>query len=145
MRSTKSFYTYGAGISMEDRLVDSISRPHLIVCKCMLYVRIFLWFYMGNVGTAFLLATFKYDDLLFNAVALAFIFELPEFLYGFLMTDEIKQKLSGAESVPFPTSLPQQGFAKVLISRSFWGLVVIPIFVFIVCTYNYQSNILSSL
>merc|ERR1719156_340492 len=117
MRSTKSFYTYGAGISMEDRLVDSISRPHLIVCKCMLYVRIFLWFYMGNVGTAFLLATFAYDDLLFNAVALAFIFELPEFLYSFLVSEEMKNDLEGAHTSDYITALPARGFSAILLSK----------------------------
>jgi len=143
MSGTRSFYT--AGISMDDRLVDSISRPHLIVCKCMLYVRIFLWFYMGNVGTAFLLATFAYDDLLFNAVALAFIFELPEFLYSFLIADEIKESMDGAKSIAFPTSLPTSGWMAVLISRAFWGIAVIPFLVFVVLSFNYRNNILQSL
>lgn len=129
----------------ENLVVADLSSMHRYVCTIMLLIRFFLWVYMANVGTTFLLATFSYDDLLFNAVALAFIFELPEFLYTFLIADEIKQQLSGAETVPFPTMLPTSGWKKAFISRAFWGLFVIPASVFVVCLYNYDHNISSSL
>jgi len=126
-------------------VVSDLSRPHRIICGIMVAMRLFLWFYMANVGTTFLLSTYSYDDLLFNAVALAFIFELPEFLYAFLVQDDIKEQLRGAKTVPFPTSLPMHGWKKLLISRAFWGLFVIPLLVWMVCYFNYHNNIMETL
>jgi hypothetical protein len=125
-------------------LVTDISRPHRNVCFIMWGIRVFLWWYMLDVGTTFLLATFSYDDLLFNAVALAFIFELQELLYAFLVSDELKKALNGAETVSFETSLPVEGWKTVLISRTFWGLVLIPFFVCVVVFYNINHTIIPS-
>lgn len=128
----------------ESLIVVDISRPHWAMCIAMCSVRLCLMIYMCNVGTTFLLATFGYDDLLFNAVALAFIFELPNFLYAFLISDEIKEQLADAETAEYPTCLPV-GRAAVFYSKAFWGLCIIPFLVFIVCRYNYHQNILSPL
>jgi hypothetical protein len=120
--------------------VDVITRSHKAVCSLMIAVRIFLWWYMANVGTTFLLATFDYDDLLFNAVALAFIFDLSELLYVFLVSDDLKRALKDAETASYPTSLPVDGWKSVLLSRTFWGLVLIPSFVMAVLYYNMVHN-----
>jgi len=125
-------------------IVADISRPHWAMCLTMCFIRLCLLVYMGNVGTTFLLATFGYDDLLFNAVALAFIFELPDFIYKFLISDEIKEQLEDAQTVEYPTSLPT-GWRGLFTTKAFWGLFIIPFLVFIVCRYNYQQNILSPL
>jgi len=131
--------------SEESLIVSNLSRPHFFMCLSMAFVRVFLWFYMANVGTTFLLATFSYDDLLFNAVALAFIFELPEFLYCFLVQEEIRVQLHNAETRPFPTSLPTHGWKLLFISRAFWGLILIPLFVWVVMEYNMIHNVSPSL
>lgn len=129
----------------ESLVVVDISRPHHVMCCTMCAIRLCLWAYMGNVGTTFLVATFSYEDLLFNAVALAFIFELPEFLYVFLIADEIKEQLADAETVEYPTSLPVSGWKKGFVSKAFWGLFVTPLAVFLVVCFNHQQNIMSSL
>jgi len=126
-------------------IVSEFSRPHLTVLMIMCAARVFLWFYMGNVGTTFLTQTFGYDDLLFNCVALAFVFELPETLYFFLVTDKIKERLEGATTAPFATSLPTSGWKTLLISRAFWGLLITPLFVCLILYYNLVVNIDSSL
>jgi len=126
-------------------VVVDISRPHQNMCCIMCAIRLCLWVYMGNVGTTFLVATFSYEDLLFNAVALAFIFELPEFLYVFVIADEMKEQLADAETVEYPTSLPVSGWKKGFVSKAFWGLFVIPVAVFLVIKFNHQQNIMSSL
>lgn len=125
-------------------LLPDLSRFEKYTCWGMWFIRLFLWWYMANVGTTFLLASFAYDDLLFNAVALAFIFELQEFLYVFLVSDENKKMLKDAETAPFSTSLPVEGWKSVMMSRAFWGLVLIPVFVWIVLHYNMYNNLLPS-
>jgi len=125
-------------------LLPDLSHHERSMCWVMWFIRLFLWWYMANVGTTFLLASFAYDDLLFNAVALAFIFELQEFLYMFLVSDENKKMLKDAETASFPTSLPVEGWKSVMMSRAFWGLVLIPVFVFIVLRYNMSNNLLPS-
>jgi hypothetical protein len=127
--------------SGESFVLPDISHHERVTCWLMWAIRLFLWWYMANVGTTFLLASFAYDDLLFNAVALAFIFELQEFLYTFLVGDENKKMLQDAETAPFPTSLPVSGWKSVMMSRAFWGLVIIPVFVCIVLYYNLVSNL----
>lgn len=128
----------------ESLMFFDISRPHWAMCSTMCVIRLCLLFYMGNIGTTFLLATYSYDDLLFNAVALAFIFELPQFLYQFLISDEIKEQLEEAKTAEYPTSLPT-GRKQICFAKAFWGIVIIPILVYIVCRYNYQQNISSPL
>lgn len=133
------------GKSDETLIVSELSRPHFTILIIMGAVRMFLWFYMGNVGTTFLTQSFGYEDLLFNAVALAFVFELPETLYFFLIADEIKEQLAGATTAPFETSLPTSGWKMLLLSRSIWGLVIVPLFVCLILYYNLVVNIQSSL
>lgn len=149
--SSNSFVDMQATLSLkthdddEKLIIEDLSHTHRIMCTIMVIIRIYLWFYMANVGTVFLLATFAYDDLLFDCVTLAFIFELPEFLYAFLISEELKDELRGAETTPFPTSLPQAGWKSNLMSRAVWGLLVIPLFVLLVCYYHCQNNIVLSL
>merc|ERR1719409_1756227 len=111
----------------------------------MFAVRVYLLVYMWHVGSMFLLTNHKYDDLLLNAVALAFIFELPEFLYTFLVSDEMKSDLEEAHTIDYATALPVRGCATLFLSKSLWGIVIIPIVVLVVVVYNYQVTTMPSL
>lgn len=126
-------------------VIAKISLAHKCMVLLMVVLRIFLLFYMFHVGSMFLLTNHKYDDLLLNAVALAFIFELPEFLYAFLVSDEMKSDLEDAHTVDYPTALPTKGCATVFLSKSLWGIVIIPIVVTVVVVYNYRVTTMPSL
>lgn len=126
-------------------VITKISRAHKGMVTGMLLIRIFLLFYMFHVGSMFLLTNHKYDDLLLNAVALAFIFELPEFLYTFLVSDDMKNELEGVRTVDYETALPTTGCATIFFSKSLWGIVIIPVVVIIVVAYNYQVTTMPSL
>jgi len=128
-----------------NHIVSKISRAHKFMITMMLGVRFFLLIYMFHVGSMFLLTNHKYDDLLLNAVALAFIFELPEFLYTFLVSDEMKSDLEEAHTIDYATALPVRGCATLFLSKSLWGIVIIPIVVLVVVVYNYQVTTMPSL
>merc|ERR1719284_486902 len=70
--------------------INFITRPHQFTCFCMLISRLFLAGYMTFVGTMFLLSNHTYIDLLLNAVALAFILELDEYLFACLVSEDTK-------------------------------------------------------
>jgi len=128
-----------------NHVITKISRAHKAMVTLMLLIRVFLLFYMFHVGSMFLLTNHKYDDLLLNAVALAFIFELPEFLYTFLVSDEMKSDLDGAHTIDYVTGLPTKGFSTIFFSKSLWGIGIIPIIVIVVVMYNYQVSTTPSL
>lgn len=120
----------------DSKNIKSISTLHRWTCGIMLVMRIWLWLWMAETGSAFLLYTKSYDDLLLNAVALAFIFDLPEFLYMFLVNNSIKGNLEEASTIPYPTCLPQKGWKSYLMDKSIWGICVIPFVVFAQVSYN---------
>jgi len=121
-----------------NHVIKKISRSHKIMVTLMLITRVVVLVYMFHVGSMFLLTNHKYDDLLLNAVALAFIFELPEFLYTFLVSDEMKNDLEGSHTADYVTALPARGCSTVFFSKSLWGIVIIPVVVLTVVVYNYQ-------
>jgi len=132
-------------IAVDSHVISRISLAHKIMVILMLFVRFFLLIYMVDVGSMFLLTNHKYDDLLLNAVALAFIFELPEFLYTFLVSDEMKNNLQEIRTSDYVTHLPTRGWSTLLISKSLWGIVVIPALVIVTIHYNYKVATMPSL
>jgi len=116
--------------------IQRISTAHWQMCLLMAIMRIFLVFYMCYVGTFFLLSNHTLIDLLLNAVALAFIFELDEFLYSFLVSEETKREIEAVEPLTFPSSFPQTGPRKGLYQKGNWGLIVIPTICIFVIIYN---------
>merc|ERR1719326_81579 len=70
-------------------VIESHSHFHSYVCYFMVIARFCLWFYLADVGTAFIIYIRDYSELLMNAVALAFILKLPEFLYVLLVPDPV--------------------------------------------------------
>jgi hypothetical protein len=128
-----------------NHVITKISRAHKITVTSMFLVRVFVLVYMFHVGSMFLLTNHKYDDLLLNAVALAFIFELPEFLYAFLVSDEMKSDLEGIHTADYVTALPTRGCTTMLLSKSLWGTVIIPIVVLVVVVFHYEETTMPSL
>lgn len=108
-------------------VIESISRPHYFVCIWIAVVRLWVLMYMGNVGTGFVLSTHSFKDLLLNALALAFIFELPEFLFKFLVSERTKQVMDGVAKLKFRSSLPTSKLGRLLVTKHFWGLFFIPL------------------
>jgi len=107
--------------------ITSIARPHQLVCIGIACVRSTVLVYLAIAGTEFMLMNRSYIDLLLNSLAVAFIFDLDEFLYQFLVPDETKEILDlDACKMEFRSSLPAKGFGKLLFERHFWGLFVIP-------------------
>lgn len=126
-------------------VIKKISMSHKFMVTSMLAVRVYLLVFMFHVGSMFLLTNHKYDDLLLNAVALAFIFELPEFLYAFLVSDEMKSDLEDAHTIDYITALPTRGYAMLFFSKALWGIVIIPVVVLIAVLHNYTVTTLPSL
>jgi hypothetical protein len=132
--------------SEKHNVITDISRPHQLTCAVMLFVRLFILFYMFHVGSNFLITNHKYDDLLLNAVALAFIFELPEFLYSFLVSDELKGALEGSKTAYYPSKLPtSRSYWALAFSKALWGMIIIPIVVYAVVTFNDRVTTMPSL
>merc|ERR1719238_945829 len=68
-------------------------------------------------------------DLLLNSLAIAFIFELDESIYHFLVPEETKRILSRLEPLKFSSSLPRVGYRALVISKFGWGVFIVPLLV----------------
>jgi hypothetical protein len=114
----------------------SISSFHWKICLFVFIARGALFSYMLYAGTIFLLNNHTMVDLLLNAVAMAFIFELDEFLYTFLVSTATQLELEQVNPMNFHSSFPQKGWGNVWISKGTWGLVFIPILALLVVVWN---------
>mmetsp|Transcript_58542 Transcript_58542/g.181315 ORF Transcript_58542/g.181315 Transcript_58542/m.181315 type:complete len:637 (+) Transcript_58542:164-2074(+) len=124
----------------EVKEIPSISWPHRVNCFILVVLRVWMLVYMAVVGTVFVLATYSYADLLMNAVALAFVFELPEFFYTILVPPDIKEQLSHVEPLRYTSSLPGNPCCRLLLSRYLWGLLIIPCICVAIVHWNYNCN-----
>lgn len=120
----------------ESSQAPSIDWIHRGVVAGTTLVRFWLVVYLTNVGTVYHLSTHAYVDLMLNAIALAFIFELPELLYTFLVPDDAKKEVEALEPFSFATSMPQGDVFRRIASKPFIGLVVIPAISMFVVVYN---------
>jgi len=108
--------------------ITAVARPHHLVCIVMAIVRSIVLFYLAWAGTEFMLMMRSYIDLILNALAIAFIFDLDEFLYIFLVPQQTKDRLDSLKPWRFYSSLPAGGWSQYLFAKAFWGLFLIPIF-----------------
>mmetsp|Transcript_1569 Transcript_1569/g.4006 ORF Transcript_1569/g.4006 Transcript_1569/m.4006 type:complete len:694 (-) Transcript_1569:69-2150(-) len=114
-------------VEVESPIIQDISEVHRAICFLIVSLRLWLLLYMANVGTVFTLSTYSYPDLLMNAVALAFVFELPEFLFALLVKAEDKRALEEVGALEYCSLIPKPvGVMAYLCSVYFWGLVVFP-------------------
>jgi len=112
-------------------VISSISRPHKFTIVCMVIIRSMLVFYMAGVGSIFILTTYSYPELLMNAVALAFVFELPGFLFELLVDKHERDILESVTPLEYQSSLPEKSWiTRTFLSSYFLGLVFFP---FICC------------
>jgi hypothetical protein len=117
--------------------IDDIAWPHKVMSMIMVLLRLFVLAYMFHVGSNFIITNHKYDDLLFNAVALAFIFELPRSLYMFLVSDKMQKDLEGMRTADYDSMLPPKtSIWNLFFKKSVWGLVIIPLMVIAVVIFN---------
>lgn len=109
-----------------------ISGVHCAVLVIMAALRLVILIFMGIIGTSFLIMQHTHLDLLLNAVALAFIFDLDEFMYAFLISEDLKNEAYSMEPFEFTSSLPTTGWRAQVLKRHWWGLAITIIAVFIV-------------
>lgn len=108
--------------------LHGITKQHRMIISIMTFLRILLIIYIGSVGVVFLVNDTGYMDLLMNAVALVFIIEIDELLFGAMARVRTMDMLSdNIDGFEFPTSLPTEGCAGWMLTKDFWGLVVFPI------------------
>lgn len=123
----------GKRMTYESRvIITDITHAHRITCWCVLILRIVNLFYMLVVGIVYSTCTHSYVDLLMNTVALAFVFELPEMFYQWVVPEHVKEVLTNVELAPIDTvgglNSKLLRFASAFArSRFFQGLVLIPI------------------
>lgn len=106
--------------------LKAICRVQKVVSGITVATRLILLIYMGVVGTIFLLTTYSYTDLLMNAVALAFVFELPELLYNLLVGQREKKEMELIDPLTYVKKDGWSFIPRVMKSRSFWGLMLFP-------------------
>merc|ERR1719296_124672 len=123
-------------------VIREFSYAHKATLCVMIVVRIFLLLYMAGAGTVFILTTYSYIDLLMNAVALAFVFELPEFLYFLLVGNEVKQEVEDVRFVQYKTVFKKGsgGVLSFMSSNILWGLFVFPLLAIAIVKYNNQVH-----
>mmetsp|Transcript_50037 Transcript_50037/g.88188 ORF Transcript_50037/g.88188 Transcript_50037/m.88188 type:complete len:791 (-) Transcript_50037:37-2409(-) len=122
-----------------------MSYVHYYICVVTFFIRAFLWWYIMQTGTVYLMNNYQYDDLLMNAIGLAFVFEVPEAMYWFLIPDKVKAIFENARTCEYQTALPTHGLGRIIISRTFLGLIVAPPIVIMVLQFNLYHHIIPSL
>lgn len=120
--------------------IQAISRASKRLCMVMVTVRSLMFFYMSYVGTVFLLSNHSYLDLLMNSVALAFIFELDEFIYSILVSEEEQSEHEGIKPFVFMSWFPHAGHKAKFYKKANWGLFLIPAICTAMALYNDSSS-----
>lgn len=132
-------------VKEEEFEMVGMSHVHYYICFVTFMIRAFLWWYIMQTGTVYLMNNYQYDDLLMNAIGLAFVFEVPEALYWFLVADKTKERFEGARTCEYTTALPTEGLGRIIVSRTFLGLIVAPPIVIMVLQFNLQYHVIPSL
>lgn len=113
-------------------VIEGISSGHRSMLGVTCLLRGLLIIYVGAVGCVFLVNDTGYMDLLMNAVALAFIIEIDEFLFGALARLSVQDELECTENIEFESRLPTEGCAGWMLQKDFWGLVLFPIIALVI-------------
>lgn len=121
--------------------ITFISRPHQWTCIGMLVSRLILAGYMAYVGTTFLLSNHSYIDLLLNAVALAFILDVDEYLFICLVSEDTKKELENVHPLRFKSSFPQRWIWGYLCRKQFMGFGVIPVVTMMVVIFYDRRSV----
>jgi len=115
----------------ETYTITGISREHRCVIAFMCFTRFVVIIYLGAVGAVFLVNEVGYMDLLMNAVALAFILEVDEILFGAIARHSTTETLNALNDVEFETRLPTEGCLNWILQKDFWGVILFPIIAYL--------------
>lgn len=111
----------------ESYAITGLDPTHRQVIIFVVVLRVILVVYLGVVGCIFLIMETGYMDLLMNAVALAFILEIDEILYGAIARAETSEELEAVAEFEFETRLPSEGLAGWVLHKDFWGIIMFPL------------------
>eukprot|EP00746_Dinoflagellata_sp_MGD_P007728 gnl/MRDRNA2_/MRDRNA2_115362_c0_seq1.p1 gnl/MRDRNA2_/MRDRNA2_115362_c0~~gnl/MRDRNA2_/MRDRNA2_115362_c0_seq1.p1 ORF type:complete len:686 (+),score=125.89 gnl/MRDRNA2_/MRDRNA2_115362_c0_seq1:133-2190(+) len=126
----------------EEYTITGITSGHRSAVFAMLVLRALVVVYLGVVGCIFLVMETGYMDLLMNAVALAFVLEIDEILFGAVARATTAEELEATKDLEFETTLPTTGCANWVLQKDFWGIVMFPI-ITIAIMYSYQLFVAS--
>merc|ERR1719359_2804791 len=90
----------------EEYAITGLTSGHRAACTCICAIRVLLVIYLGVVGCIFLVMETGYMDLLMNAVALAFILEVDEILFGSIARSATQDNIEAISEIEFETTLP---------------------------------------
>jgi len=116
----------------EEYTITGLTKTDRNICVMCVAVRTLVVIYLGAVGTVFLVMETGYMDLLMNAVALAFILEIDEILFGSIVGASTCDELEACQDLEFETKLPTEGCAGWILQKDFWGIIAFPIIAIIV-------------
>merc|ERR1719161_2898851 len=115
----------------ESYTIEGISREHRIVIGIMVVLRTVVVLYLGAVGCTFLVLETGYMDLLMNAVALAFVLEVDEILFGAIARTSTIEELEALNDIEFETRLPTEGCLGWMLLKDFWAIILFPIIAYL--------------
>jgi len=126
--------------------IEFFDRVHYFVCVSMAALRTVILYVLCHAGTYFLLSNHTLLDLLLNALALAFILELDEFVFDFVVSSDAKELiLEKLEPLQYTSSIPSKGLSGLCCglwsSKAFWGLVMIPLIAWAVVEGHYKVTV----
>jgi len=107
--------------------IVGISFEHRVMIGLTVILRTLVIGYLGVVGLTFLILETGYMDLLMNAVALAFVLEIDEILFGAIARQSTLAALEAIEDIEFATVLPTEGCLGWILLKDFWGIIMFPI------------------
>eukprot|EP00746_Dinoflagellata_sp_MGD_P113010 gnl/MRDRNA2_/MRDRNA2_50032_c0_seq1.p1 gnl/MRDRNA2_/MRDRNA2_50032_c0~~gnl/MRDRNA2_/MRDRNA2_50032_c0_seq1.p1 ORF type:complete len:668 (+),score=137.25 gnl/MRDRNA2_/MRDRNA2_50032_c0_seq1:107-2110(+) len=120
----------------EQYRITGLTRQDRTICVACICVRVLVVAYLGVVGSIFLIMETGYMDLLMNAVALAFILEIDEILFGAVARVSTCDEIEACEDLEFETTLPTEGCAAWVLEKDFWGIVAFPIIAITIMILN---------
>jgi len=107
--------------------ITGLEPAHRQAIIFVVVMRVLLIVYLVIVGCVFLIMETGYMDLLMNAVALAFILEIDEILYGAIAREETAEELEAVSELDFETKLPTEGCAGWMLLKDFWAIIMFPL------------------
>eukprot|EP00448_Togula_jolla_P025800 CAMPEP_0170653232 /NCGR_PEP_ID=MMETSP0224-20130122/47301_1 /TAXON_ID=285029 /ORGANISM="Togula jolla, Strain CCCM 725" /LENGTH=647 /DNA_ID=CAMNT_0010985097 /DNA_START=97 /DNA_END=2041 /DNA_ORIENTATION=+ len=129
-------------VKLSELQITALDRPHHIICVIVAFLRTLFVIYLGWAGSVFILSNSTCMDLLLNALAIVFVFELDEFLWEYIVTGDIKEQVAEMNSLKFRSRFAVSGDVHELDVLMFlWGIVGIPgISLLIMAYHDYQRT-----
>jgi hypothetical protein len=121
----------GLSVDTEERTVRilAVCDSHRAIIFISLVIRGFLTVFILKVGLTFLLADTDYLNMLLNAVALVFVFEIDELLYSALGRSTTKNDIDNTAPLEFPSISFTNPKLGRFIDKDFWGMFILPFLV----------------